>query len=659
MSLTLNFNRYLSARLAPLAFILILAAACTKPAEDHSGRVESFPFGACGDDATFISAIQGSAAVSPMLGNAVVVEAVVVGDYQETSTTNPARPELRGFYLQEENADADADDATSEGLFVFDPNKTLELVEGDLVRVSGTVAEFVTNTQIGNVSGVLLCDSGQTVTPAPVDLPVPGIFATVDDYYETVEGMLVNFVDVMTVTEQFELARYGQMVLSEGGALRQYSQGASLPLNQTDFDNHTDANARRSIKLDDFNTQQNIDPVYFPQTGNFALNNFIRSGAAITDLTGVMNYTFDEWTVQALKSSPPSIINPARPTAPPALAGNVTMAALNVLNYFNGDGLGGGFPTSRGADSQAELDRQTAKIVATIVAMDAAVLGLMEIENDGNGANDALGYLVSAVNLAAGPGTYAAVQVGNYGGSDEIKVALLYKPAMLETAGAAQALSSTAFTDPNHTGRQQNRPALAQTFRVIAADNPDRGAAFTSVVLHLKSKGSNCGAGDDDPIQGKCNSTRSKAAMALLDWLTTDPTATLTTIGVADPDVFIVGDLNAYYQEDPLQVFFKAGFGSLVAQSDHTYVFAGNWGSLDYVLASPSLLDQKVSGAVWHINADENSLLDYNDSVKDASEAADEAKPSSQEHYANDAWRSSDHDPVMVGISWGQSKGTE
>jgi predicted extracellular nuclease len=229
-------------------------------------------------------------------------------------------------------------------------------------------------------------------------------------------------------------------------------------------------------------------------------------------------------------------------------------------------------------------------------------------------------------------------------------VALIYKPAVLEPAGAARVLANAAFTDPNGLGSQQSRPALAQTFRVVDVANPDSGSAFTAVVLHLKSRGSPCGAGDDDPVQGNCHDTRSKGIVALLDWLATDPTETAVHMGVVDTDVFILGDLNAYYQEDPLQLLYAAGYTNLAAQSDYSFVFGGNAGALDHILASPSLSAQKLSGGVWNINAAENALLDYNDTVVDAGEAPFEAKPAGNSLYAADVWRSSDHDPVVAAV---------
>ncbi len=608
----------------------------------------AFDIGNCGDDATLVSAIQGNGSASPLVGKRVMVEAVVVGDYQETGTTHPARPELGGFFIQEEDDDNDADPATSEGIFIFDPGKTLEVSEGDLVRVAGTVSEAFGNTQIENPSGVMNCATGQTVTPASIDLPIPMSFTTIDEFWEQYEGMQLSFVDIMTVSEQFELARYGQLLMSEDGPLRQYSQDAPLPLNEADYSNWRDDQARRSIKLDDYNSQQNIDPVFHPQPGGFAVDNYIRIGATAT-LQGVLEMRFDEWILQPRKTAPIRFSNPPRPAAPPELGGNVVIAALNVLNYFNGDGLGGGFPTSRGADSQAELDRQTDKIVAAITGLDADVLGLMEIENDGDGAHGALASLVNAVNAVAGADTYVFVPAGTNGGTDEIKVAMMYKPAVVERVGAARVLVDPAFTDPNRYGVQKNRPALAQTFRVIDAGNPDRGAAFTAVVLHLKSKGSACGSGDDDVVQGNCNGTRTKGTMALLNWLATDPTDTLANIGAIDPDIFIMGDLNAYYQEDPMQVLFNAGYTSLIAQSEASFVFDGSQGSLDHLLASASLFGQWAGGGIWNINAEENSLLDYNDTVLDAGEQPFEARPSFHPLYAQGPFRSSDHNPVLAG----------
>ncbi|MEJ8566154.1 ExeM/NucH family extracellular endonuclease [Elongatibacter sediminis] len=605
--------------------------------------------GACGDPATLISAVQGDGPVSPMAGEPVVIEAVVVGDYQETRETRPSRPELQGFFVQEEDADADGSPSTSEGLFVFDPGKRRELTEGDLVRVLGTVAEFAGNTQLADVRAMARCEPAGPVTPAVIHLPVAPDFATRDAYFERFEGMWVRFDQPLTVTGQGDLARYGQLRLSQGGRLRHYGQDGALPLSREGFARTSDEQARRSLLLDDFNTQQNIDPVWHPQPGGFAVDNAIRTGATVHRLSGVLNFSFGQWTVQPRRSEAVIFDNPRRP-APPQRSGDVMVAVLNVLNYFNGDGRGGGFPTARGAHSEAELQRQTDKLVAAIVALDADVLGLLELENDGNAENDALPALTAAVNAALGAQTYAFIPAGRSGGEDEIKVGMMFKPGVVGPSGPSRVFAEPAFTDPNATGEQRNRPALVQTFTPGPSSGTAGRESFTVVLLHLKSKGSLCGPGDDSDIQGNCNGTRTRAIEVLVDWMDTNSLSAGDSAARAERNILVIGDFNSYYREDPLQVLRRAGYVDVLDSSAHSFVYRGVAGALDHALASPQLASRLAGGGVWHINADENRLLDYNDTVRDSGEKAHEVRPGSRPLYAPDPYRSSDHDPVWVGL---------
>ncbi|HSL30709.1 MAG TPA: PxKF domain-containing protein, partial [Anaerolineales bacterium] len=192
----------------------------------------------------------------------------------------------------------------------------------------------------------------------------------------------------------------------------------------------------------------------------------------------------------------------------------------------------------------------------------------------------------------------------------------------------------------------RNRPALAQTFEENAT-----GARFTVVVNHLKSKGSGCGPSDDDTTtgQGNCNGTRTLAAQALADWLASDPT------GSGDSDVLIIGDLNSYAKEDPIVALQNAGYTDLVAAfggpSAYGYVFDAQLGYLDHALSNPSLTPQVTDVAEWHINADEIPLFDYNDDQRTADEAAFEEESDSLPLYEPNEFRTSDHDPVIVGLN--------
>ena len=197
----------------------------------------------------------------------------------------------------------------------------------------------------------------------------------------------------------------------------------------------------------------------------------------------------------------------------------------------------------------------------------------------------------------------------------------------------------------------KNRPGLIQTFEEVAT-----GERFTIAVNHLKSKGSSCDElGDPDLRDGQanCNGTRTAAAEALARYLATDPTAG------GDPDILIIGDLNAYAREDPIRALEVAGYTDLIrrfAGADaYSYVFDGQLGYLDYALASPSLLRQVTGAAGWYINADEPPLLDYNDDVLDPGEAVYQRESAALPIYEAGAFRSSDHDPVIVGLQLGRS----
>jgi predicted extracellular nuclease len=629
---------------APVSFSFTLPSSC-------SGGGGGMP------TTELISTIQGSGPSATNVGSLVTVEAVVIGDYQ-------AADEMRGFFIQEEDADHDADTLTSEGIYVFCDACPVNVAEGDLVEVTGVVTEFANLTEISVVAAggnVTIVSSNKLglVTPATLSLPA-ATSTSASTTYESVESMLVEFTNTLTVTEHFQLARYGQLVLSAGGKQIQYTQ-TNQPSAAGYTAHQTNINLNRII-LDDYNDDQNIDPVLHPVPGGFSNTNIVRGGSTVTSLKGIMDWSWagfsgtDAWRIRPVKHDPVSFIDSNPRVSPgPAVGGDVKVVSFNVLNYFNGNGSGGGFPTSRGAHSQAELDRQTDKIVSALTSIDADIIALVELENDySDGANSAIASLVTALNASPGSTVYDYVNPGSNIGTDEIVNGFIYKSNVIGLSGPLSILDTPGFLDPNGTGSSRNRPAIAQTFEVILSSNPSFGEKITVAANHLKSKGSSCGAGDDDTTtgQGNCNGTRALAATELVNWLATDPTAS------GDTDFMIVGDLNAYAMEDPIDNIVNMGYTDLATMFNPmstSFVFSGEWGTLDYALVNADLLAQVTDMTVWNINADEVSLLDYNDTVQDNGEQAFEAKPPTNPLYASDEWRSSDHDPIVVGLSLGNS----
>jgi endonuclease/exonuclease/phosphatase family metal-dependent hydrolase len=286
------------------------------------------------------------------------------------------------------------------------------------------------------------------------------------------------------------------------------------------------------------------------------------------------------------------------------------------------------------ADQPEEFDRQRSKLLQALSGLDSDVIGLNELENS-PGA-EPLQSIISGL-----PG-YDYVDTGTIG-TDAIKVGLIYRPGVVTPVGPYQVLSTAV--DPRFIDTK-SRPSLAQTFEENAT-----GARFTVVVNHLKSKGSDCNdVGDPDlgDGQGNCSQTRKAAAEALVDWLATDPT------GSGDPDFLVVGDLNSYAMEETITAIRNGADGTVGGGDDYTnliaefqgahaysYTFDGQAGYLDHALASSSLAGQVTGAADWHINADEPDVLDYDTSFKPAEQEA---------LYEPNAYRTSDHDPVVIGL---------
>jgi len=591
-------------------------------------RVDGSAFAGCPTpQSAKIHEVQGTGETSPLNGNVVVIEGIVIGDFQGGSSG--AHGNLQGFYVQEEDADADIDPLTSEGIFIFDGNNpATNVAEGDLVRVLGAVSEFNGLTEITSFNDVSVISSGNTLpTISELTLPVDAL-----EDFEPFEGMYVTLPQALAFAEYFNFDRFGEIVLSTDRLAQPTAVFDPGSLEQGEL---ADLNNRSQITLDDGRSAQNPDPAIHPNGAEFNLGNLFRGGDTVEGVSGVLDYRFNLYRLQPTLAGVYTSVN-ARTLAPDDVGGSVKVSSFNVLNYFNGNGLGGGFPTSRGAANLTEFNRQRDKIIAAMVAIDADIYGLMEIENDGYGAQSAIQDLVNGLNAATAAGTYDFIDPGlPVIGTDEIAVGLIYKPGTVTPLGSSAILDSSV--DPLFLDNK-NRPVLAQTFSEVAGNG-----VFTVAINHLKSKGTDCNdVGDPDlgDGAGNCNLTRQDAAMALVDWLDSDPT------GSNDADFIILGDLNSYDKEDPIDVLVGAGYTDLAAEFGgefaYSYVFDGQLGYLDYALASP-VLSPQVSGATeWHINADEADLIDYTMGFK---------APAQDAIYAPDPYRSSDHDPVIAGLA--------
>jgi uncharacterized protein len=606
------------------------------------------PFDVCVAPFTPIYTIQGSGLVTSIPGP-VTTKGVVVGDFEGSNSVG-----IQGFYLQDLTGDGDP--ATSDGIFVYTGNSNLVSV-GQVVRVTGYARERFDQTTINGsnsdssavpAANIVSCGSGGV---APIDVFMP--FANPDEP-ERFEGMLVRFPQSLVIAEYFNYDRFGEMVIA-----LPYLPGESRPFTGTAIDEpgapaneRTYQNSLRRITLDDGLGSSNPPVLRHPNGDPFSLTNRFRGGDTVANTVGVLGYDFGMYRIQPTGAADYAAEN-LRPTAPEPVGGTVRVAAMNTLNFFVTADYPTGNPLDnkcgplqnvecRGWDSDQpdEFTRQRTKLLAALSGLNADIIGLNELENTTG--------VEPLDSIVAGLLGYAYINTGTIG-TDAIKVGMIYRPVVVTPVGSFKLLTSAV--DPRFIDTK-SRPSLAQTFLVNAT-----GARFTMVVNHFKSKGSDCiDVGDPDlgDGQGNCGQTRKLAAQALVDWLATDPT------GSGDPDYIIMGDLNSYAQEDTIDAI-KAGPDDAVGTSDdytnliahfqeepankiyaYSYTFDGQAGYLDHALASASMFGQVKGAADWHINSDEPDVLDYDTSFK---------PPEQDALYEPNAYRTSDHDPVLVGLN--------
>lgn len=615
-------------RILTLTTSLLLTAACGGGSSSSAA-----PPTPPAPGVTTIGNIQGSGATSPMEGQAVTVTGIVTGDFQENDADD--RRNLGGFYIQDAPPDVNLE--TSDGVFVFDGvNPATDIDAGDLVEVTGTVAEYFGETQI-NATSVRIRGAGGVVA-RPLSLPFNTTATNSDGDpipdLERYEGMLVELIDTLTVSGHHNLERFGTLVLSEGGRLQQFTNNNAPDV--AGYSAHKELMARRSIVLDDGLRVQNPADIHYLEAG--VADYSIRAGDTLDSVTGILRYSRgsggsgdETWRLMPTVDPQFTVANP-RPAAP-AIGGSVRVGSFNVLNFFTtiDGGQADCGPQNdqgcRGADSNAEYARQLEKTVTALTMLDADIIGLIELENN---ASESLSSLADAMNARIGTTDYAWLDTGTIH-DDVIKTGFIYRSTRVSAVGTVAVLDRSIDSRFNDA---RNRPVLAQSFTLDAS-----GATLTIAVNHLKSKGSSCDADGDPNLgdgQGNCNITRTNAAAALADWLATDPT------GSGDSDVLIIGDLNAYLREDPLTTLISAGFTNLLdAQTDpYSFTFDAQSGALDHAIVSASLAPQIVETMEWHINADEPRLLDYNLEFSRDPNLFDGTTP----------YRASDHDPVVIGI---------
>lgn len=551
---------------------------------DHTEAPASNLSGACSADFDAISSVQGTDFKSPLLGQMVTVRGVVT--YVAAN----------GFYIESTNPDSNP--RSSEGLFVEASNLTASLDVGQLLEISGEVAELGdrrdTMTSLVSTSDLSICGQAAELPETRFDLPLS------QGPRENFEGMRIEVGARVFVTDVYRL---------KDGQFRVSTQGP-LPIPTEVAWPGNDARRQQSE-----NWSRSLHVQLAPGD-----QQWFSLGSELLSDSGVLGH--DGRGPRLLLGATARVAQNEPPVLPAPQDNELRIVSLNLQNYFNGQGTHYRFPAERGARTARQFAEQRARLVASLRFLNPHILAVQELENDGFESHSASSSLLEDLEQA----TSARWRVVNPGlariGSDEITTGLFYRPDLVETAGSPAMLDAAPFD-------LLNRTPYGQSFL-----HPDTGQRFFVAVNHFKSKGGCPERGrdrDQDDGQGCWNAARTQAATALAAWVTSQ------AMGHTGGKALVLGDLNAYRMEDPVRALIDAGFNDLTssAGSKHrfSYVYAGQSGTLDHALATPALASSVRRAQIVNINS-----------------------PYPPDVSVEPLWlRSSDHDPVVIDLRFNQS----
>lgn len=431
-----------------------------------------------------------------------------------------------------------------------------------------------------------------------------------DDFRDASQyvGKTIELNQTLYVTNTGNWNKYGEITLSSKRLMSPTE--VALP-GSAEYRNIVAENEFDQLILSDGSSKQYPNPR--PWTGD---GDYIRTGAYTNKVVGV--FTIEEYGYTITPTEVPVFEGNERPMEVVGLGDyDVKVCGFNLQIYIATEWDG-----EYGPASKAESDKQHAKIVKALAAIDADVFGLVEVQQ----GQVALEKLANALNEIDPSAQYTYINDGTQVYGTYTKAGYLYKASKVKPIRQLQS---------NDTGVKHRKKA--QGFEVLAT-----GARFIYMINHFKAK-SGKGSGDNaDKGDGQStyNGDRVREATAVV----TFAKSCATYFG--DEDVLVMGDLNAYSMEDPIRIFTDAGYANLIKKFEgdegYSYSYRGSVGCLDHALANEAIEAQVTGCEVFHINTDESTVFAYDGYS-----------------YENNMYRSSDHDPVVVGLRLGTGTPTD
>ncbi|EHU5198540.1 ExeM/NucH family extracellular endonuclease [Vibrio vulnificus] len=566
-----------------------------------------------------IGEVQGEAYSSPLIesGYTSKDEYLVTGVVSAVATSL-----VKGFYLYDDNADGNV--KTSDGVFVKTSGAVSKDMIGQQICVRAKVNEDYGMTTLLPTGNIWEVKNSTPVEVTPVKLErIDSDDDTFRSTLERLEAMPVVLVEDMDAAEGNQDMRVSRTFSFDYSAKRNNMVIAYKRPNPQPNQDHvagSDAAKAQTAQNKDYRIVVESDEKpangkipYYPEFASDPHNNYIRINDSVVGMTGVLHYSYNEFRlIPTANVTKANFVHNTPRTSSPVIKESygddgftIKVATQNVLNYFNSPygGHDNQFGDNRGAESQQEFERQQAKIVEAIYGLDADIVGLMEVENNGFGDFSAIRELLEAINAKyykenykdrfareSIHNRYVFVGFDKNGdqvldqfdtiGSDAITTGIIYRPSKVSViAGKVIPMpwqDAPMIVDADgkpvvdgkgelaESGKNYQRNTVAATFRVL-----NTGKQLTVSVNHLKSKGSTCWddyvgtKAVDDDAQGSCENFRVASTYHLGQ--------EMAKIG---GDQIVLGDMNSYAHEDPMLVLTSNPTKKALKAAD--YIKVGN-----------------------------------------------------------------------------------
>ena len=534
-----------------------------------------------------IPQIQGTGSSSTYSGQLVRTTGIVTAKYIGANMIN-------GFFLQDETGDGNPN--SSDGIFVYTVTDNVTI--GDKIQLTATVSENSGRTQLNSPANMTVISKNN---------PLPVVKIVYDIYnwdLEEYEGMLVEFNQTLWVNNNSRLEAYGELEL---GVKRKPSPTNLAFPGSSAYQAMVSENSLQPLYMDDARTDNYVTPIVLADAEGTR-----RNGERVINFQAIVDYTNGKFVIYPAQFPVTFHGNPRKPAPDESGNYNLKVCAFNLEYYLTQS-----FGTGYGPNDQVESNKQHTKIVEALKAIDADIYGLIEIEQ----GQAALAKLATALNNNAGSTRYSYINDGGTTSGSYTKVGYLYRSDRVSPYSGLVNINS---------------PSPANRKKLQAFQLNENNERFIFSLNHLKAKSGCPTSGEDaDQRDGQScfNATRVKEANAIISSININKSSKYN-----DEDVLVMGDMNAYAFEDPIQAFVKAGYRDmhreLHGDSAYSYVYRGEAGYLDHALATPSLAKQITFVSAFHINSDEPAMFEYSGS-----------------NYQGNMYRCSDHDPVVVGMA--------